>query len=149
MKKSYISDVKTKTRITRLTYNKNSKFYDFSELPVEFLFFKRWRRNLFKQIKDGNVLEVGIGTGKNLPYYPRVKNGVAVDLSEGMLKHAKELAVKKNIKLVQSDAQNLPFRDESFDIVISTYVFCSVPEPLHGLNEIRRVLKLNGELIML
>ena len=116
---------------------------------MEHSLFKRWRKNLLKQTREKNVLEVGVGTGKNLPYYPVVKNCVGIDLSEGMLKHAKKLAVKKNVKLVQADAQNLPFRDGYFDMVIATYVFCSVPNPVQGLNEIKRVLKPNGELLML
>ena len=141
--------LESETRKTREKYNKNSKFYNFFELPMEHSLFKRWRKNLLKQTREKNVLEVGVGTGKNLPYYPVVKNCVGIDLSEGMLKHAKKLAVKKNVKLVQADAQNLPFRDGYFDMVIATYVFCSVPNPVQGLNEIKRVLKPNGELLML
>lgn len=141
--------LESETRETREKYNKNSKLYNFFELPMEYSLFKRWRKRLLKQIREGNVLEVGVGTGKNLPYYPVVKNCVGIDLSEGMLNHAKKFAIKKNVKLVQADAQNLPFRDGYFDMVITTYVFCSVPNPEQGLNEIKRVLKPDGELLML
>ncbi|GGM36603.1 hypothetical protein GCM10011351_23390 [Paraliobacillus quinghaiensis] len=68
-----------------------------------------------------------------------------------MLAKAKEKAknLKTNFKLVEMDAQSLDFPDNSFDTVISTCVFCSVPDPVQGLQEIRRVLKPNGYLLML
>ncbi|MFZ0456048.1 MAG: class I SAM-dependent methyltransferase [Ignavibacteriaceae bacterium] len=121
----------------------------FFEIPMELFLYRRWRKRLFRQIKEGKVLEVGIGTGKNLPYYPFINNGIGIDLSEGMLKQARNSASKKNIVLLQADAQKLPFCDDTFNKVVATYVFCSVPDPVIGLSEIRRVLKPDGKLLML
>lgn len=97
------------------------------------------------------LLEVGVGTGKNLWYYPEGVEAVAVDISEKMLERAWRRAqkLKKPVELLPMDAQALAFPDESFDVVVATFVFCSVPDPVLGLREIRRVLKPHGRVILL
>lgn len=99
----------------------------------------------------GDVLEVGVGTGKNIQYYPDNINVTAIDFSEMMLEKAKEKEKKfnKKVKLVHMDAQNMEFPDNSFDCVFTTCVFCSVPDPLKGLKEIKRVCKCDGKIIMI
>ncbi len=77
---------------------------------------------------------------------------IGLDFSEGMLKKAKEKLDKlgnKNVVLKKGDVENLEFKDNTFDYVLTSCVFCSVPNPVKGLKEIRRVLKPNGRLIML
>jgi ubiquinone/menaquinone biosynthesis C-methylase UbiE len=134
----------------RKRYNRASRVYDIFERPMEIMSLKKWRIELMKELK-GDVLEVGVGTGKNLQYYPDGVNITAIDFSERMLEKAKEKAEKynKNIKLILMDAQEMKFTDNTFDIVVTTCVFCSVPDPIKGLKEMRRVCKPNGKIIMI
>ena len=132
-------------------YNRLAKFYDLHSKIAERIWFKRWRKRFIPPLK-GRILEVGIGTGKNLDFYGKGAKVIGIDFSEKMLQIAKEKLVKsgkKNILLKQMDAENLKFKDNSFDYVVTTCVFCSVPDPIKGLKEIRRVLKPTGKLIMI
>lgn len=99
----------------------------------------------------GDVLEVGVGTGKNIQYYPNNINVTAIDFSEKMLEKAREKSEKynKKVKLIRMDAQNMEFPDNKFDCVFTTCVFCSVPDPVKGLKEIKRVCKIDGKIIMI
>lgn len=137
---------------TRRRYNRISVLFDLIEFPMEILFFSRWRRRLFKMIDPKErLLEVGIGTGKNLGYYPPGIDAVAIDISEGMLrgaiKRARMLNLKVSLKLM--DAERLEFEDRRFDTVVATFVFCSVPDPIKGLRELKRVCKGQGRIILL
>jgi demethylmenaquinone methyltransferase/2-methoxy-6-polyprenyl-1,4-benzoquinol methylase len=136
------------TSFTRKKYNQNSKFYNLIEFPIEFLLYRHWRKKLFDKVKGPLVLEVGIGTGKNLKFYNNYR-AVGIDLSEGMLSKARSIAEEKGVNLIQMDAQNLAFFSNAFDTVITTFVFCSVPDPVKGLIEIKRVLKPNGQALFL
>lgn len=137
------------TAKVRQKYDNSSRHYDLMEFPMELLWFNRWRGKLFKMVKGPRVLEVGVGTGKNLRYYSNEYAVIGVDISEGMISKAKVPAEEKGIALVQMDAQKLAFRDHSFDAVVATFVFCSVPDPVKGLQEIRRVLKPGGQVLLL
>jgi len=116
---------------------------------MESLFFRRWRRRLFKMLIGKRILEVGIGTGKNIKYYPSAISAVGIDLSEGMMSKAKPIADERGIDLVQMDIEHLAFKANSFDTIVSTYVFCSVPNPIAGLKELKKVLKPNGQVLFL
>ncbi len=141
---------KEQTRFVRERYNRISRLYNVLEWPMEIAFYRRWRRKLFARLQGRRVLEIGIGTGKNLPFYRgRTLKAVGLDFSEGMLYHALPRARELGILLVQGDAQLLPFKDHQFDTVLATFVFCSVPDPVLGLSEIRRVLKPEGRLLLL
>ena len=98
-----------------------------------------------------SVLEVGVGTGKNFPYYPYGVKVVGIDLSPRMLARARRKALKldRSVDLREMDVQSLEFPDHCFDTVFATFVFCSVPDPLDGLRELRRVCKPNGRLLLL
>ncbi len=127
-------------------YNRIAVIYELMELPMELLAFSSWRRMLFGELAGHGaerVLEVGVGTGKNIPFYPRGMSFTALDVSERMLSRARKRAAGR-AALVLGDAERLPFRSSSFDACISTYVFCSVDDPLAGLRELRRVLKRGG-----
>ena len=98
------------------------------------------------------MLEVGVGTGKNVKYYPfGGGEKFAIDISEKMLSRARmeaeELGIKINFAVM--DVEKLNFEDNFFDYVVGTYVFCSVADPQKGLKEIHRILKPDGILFLL
>ena len=132
-------------------YNRLARVYDLFHKPVEKIWFGKWRKKYLAPL-TGKILEVGIGTGKNIDYYNKNAEVIGIDFSEKMLEKAKERLInsnKKNITLKQMDAENLKFKDNSFDYVVTTFVFCSIPNPVKALTEINRVLKPNGKLIMI
>lgn len=136
----------------RARYNRISVIYDLIELPMEILFFSRWRKRLFSLAEpNGRLLEVGVGTGKNLTYYPSGIDSTAIDISEGMLRGAIKRArrLNLNISLKLMDAEHLEFEDKRFDTVVATFVFCSVPDPVRGLKELKRVCKKGGKVFLL
>jgi ubiquinone/menaquinone biosynthesis C-methylase UbiE len=140
-----------KSKSTLEKYDKASKNYDRFELPAEKLLFSRIRKKAFRSI-HGKILEIGIGTGKNMPYYPAGAEVTGIDFSAGMLGKAEILLSKlnlQNVKLVKMDAQELKFADNSFDFVISSFVFCTVPDPMKGLSDAYRVLKPGGTAIFI
>jgi ubiquinone/menaquinone biosynthesis C-methylase UbiE len=134
----------------RKRYNRASRFYDILESPMERMSLGQRRIELMKELR-GDILEVGVGTGKNIQYYPDAAHITAIDFSEKMLEKAKVKAAKYNKKviLMQMDAQEMTFPDNTFDTVFTTCVYCSVPDPVKGLREIRRVCKPNGRIIMI
>lgn len=134
----------------RKRYDRISRVYDIFEQPMEVMSLKKWRLEITKDLK-GKVLEVGVGTGKNISYYPDNLNIAAIDFSDKMLMKAREKAEKlnKQVEFIQMDAQDMEFPDNTFDMVFTTCVFCSVPDPIKGLKEIRRVCKPNGKIIMI
>lgn len=109
-----------------------------------------WRRELLENL-EGEILEVGVGTGINLAYYPPDAHVTAIDFSPKMLAKAipKMKEARANITLMEMDAEQMSFPDNTFDTIVSTCVFCSVPDPVKGLQEIRRVVKREGKILML
>lgn len=135
----------------RRRYDRNAVIYDLMELPAERMRFKAWRNRLPGKIKGPRALEVGVGTGKNMPYYPPGVFVTAIDFSPRMLAKAKRRARRTGtaVDLQQMDIQQLDFADAVFDTVFATFVFCSVPNPVKGLSELRRVCKPGGKLLLL
>ena len=132
-------------------YNRYSYFYDLFDSLTENSLFKKWRREIITRLK-GKVLEIGVGTGKNLEYYNNEVQVTAIDFTPKMLGKARKKLHKlgkSNIELIEMDAQNMSFPDNTFDYVITTFVWCSVPAPVKGLKEARRVLKPDGQAIFL
>ncbi len=131
-------------------YNRISKVYDLLETPMESMFMSKWREELIEKIEGEIILEVGVGTGKNIIYYPENLDITGIDFSKNMLQKSRDkIKDKKNIKLIEMDAQDMKFDDNTFDTVVTSCVFCSVPDPIEGLKEMRRVCKNNGKIIML
>ena len=138
-------------RSTVEKYDRASRHYDKMEALVELLFFRRFRK-MAVSLVGGNTLEVGVGTGKNLPYYPPGAKVTAIDFSLGMIQKAekkKEQLFNSSARLTEMDVEQLSFFDNTFDSSISTFVFCTVPNPHRGLSEVYRVLKHGGTAIFL
>src|SRR6476646_10132465 len=104
-------------------------------------------------IKPGDrVLEVGVGTGINVDLYPADCAVTGIDLSSSMLEKARERVARRgvrNVRLLQMDAANLKFADDTFDIVYAPYVISVVPDPVAVTREMRRVCKPGGRIVIL
>lgn len=137
----------SETERTRSRYDRIARYYDRMEVFAERR-FAPWRRGLWDEVAGPSVLEVGVGTGKNIPYYPLGAEVTAIDLSPRMLAFARSRAAEQavSVDLREGDAEALPFLDGVFDDAVATFVFCSVPDPLRGLAELRRVLRPGGRL---
>ncbi|HEY9059552.1 MAG TPA: class I SAM-dependent methyltransferase [Pseudobacteroides sp.] len=135
---------------TRKRYNRIARFFKITESLMEKGKMSLWRKAVWNEA-NGKVLEVGVGTGKNIQYYPESVEVSAIDFSEKMLEFAREKAsiYGKKVDLRLMDVQALDFADETFDTIITTCVFCSVPDPIKGLKELKRVCKKDGQIIML
>jgi phosphatidylethanolamine/phosphatidyl-N-methylethanolamine N-methyltransferase len=138
------------TATTRARYDRLARFYDRMEGRAE-RWFAPWRAELWRRVRGPRVLEVGIGTGKNVPYYPVGLAVTAIDLSPRMLDQARERAARleMEVNLQEADAQALPYPNAKFDTVLATFVFCSVPDSMLALGEIRRVLIPGGQILLL
>jgi ubiquinone/menaquinone biosynthesis C-methylase UbiE len=120
--------------------------YDAMCAVLEATGLERWRQWLVEGAK-GRVLDVGCGTGRNLPRYTKDVFVVGVEPEEPSLHKARKRA--PGVPLVRASAEALPFREGAFDTVVSGLVFCSVPDAAKGLGEVKRVLKPSGALRML
>jgi ubiquinone/menaquinone biosynthesis C-methylase UbiE len=108
-------------------------------------------RKMLLSKATGKILEVACGTGQNLPLFARNSKITAVDLSPKMLELARANAIKHNldVNLALMDAENLEFADRSFDTVISTLSTCTFPNPVKALQEIKRVCRPDGLILLL
>jgi len=139
------------TQVTLKRYDRIAPFYDLMDKLAEGFRYHKWRELLWSKIEGSKILEVGVGTGKNFPYYPSGAEVVAIDFSEKMLARARSRAQRDGVRveLQHMDVQELQFGDDTFDTVADTFVFCSVPDPILGLREIGRVCKPGGKVVML
>lgn len=138
------------TETIRKRYDRLAAVFDLMESPMELAFGTETREKLLSGLR-GNILEIGVGTGKNLPFYGSGAEVTGLDFSPKMLAKAQQRTNQRGatIRLVQGDAQQMTFPDNIFDYVLATFVFCSVPDPIAGLKEAWRVLKPGGQLILL
>ncbi|TAK59876.1 MAG: class I SAM-dependent methyltransferase [Dehalococcoidia bacterium] len=139
------------TTTTRNRYDRAARFYDLHQSMMERLLMRRLRTRLWQMAPAaGAILEIGVGTGVNIPYYPPAARATAIDLSPNMLERATRRADRLHVQadLLEMDAQHLDFADATFDAVAATCVFCSVPDPVAGLREAWRVLKPGGQLLL-
>ncbi|MBI4400837.1 MAG: class I SAM-dependent methyltransferase [Nitrospirae bacterium] len=107
------------------------------------------KRRLFTKVQ-GRTLLVAVGTGNDLKYLPPDCKLIAIDISPRMIQRARINARRAggNIRLVLTDAERLGFADQAFDTVLTVCTFCSIPNPVQGLQELYRVLKPGGTLLM-
>lgn len=100
----------------------------------------------------GRILEVGVGTGISLPHYSRACRICGVDISEQMLRKARERVAEFGLNNVEGlwvmDAEHMSFPDDAFDVVVAQYVVTTAPNPEATLDEFARVLKPGGEIIL-
>ncbi len=131
-------------------YDSFARWYDLVEGVPDLLGVRKLRQSLVGRA-SGKVLEVAVGTGKNFPYYSRGCRIIAVDRSREMLNVARKRAAKLslNISLLQADAEVLPFRDNSFDAVVSSLTTCTFPNPVAALREMARVCLTSGKILLL
>ncbi|MDP3728921.1 MAG: methyltransferase domain-containing protein [bacterium] len=136
------------TKKTQRRYDRFARVYDLFELPLERLSFAKIRRKTLSPLK-GKVLEIGVGTGKNLPYYNWENiDYTGIDFSKKMLERAKRKNFPK-AKMIYMDAQNIDFKENNFDYIVTTFVLCSIPDPIKALKEMQRLIKKDGKVIMI
>ncbi|MCB0188585.1 MAG: class I SAM-dependent methyltransferase, partial [Caldilineaceae bacterium] len=109
----------------------------------------RWRQRLVSEL-TGDILEIGVGTGENLPHYRRATSVYAIEPDPTRAAQARAIAAQQAIPMVidVAPAEKLPYATEAFDVVVSSLVFCSVADQQAALGEIRRVLRPTGSLLM-
>ena len=110
--------------------------------------FEPYRRRAVSAAR-GRVLEIGVGSGLNLPLYESGIHVVGVDPSAKLLSMAREATADRvqSIELIEGSAESLPLPDHEFDTVVTTWTMCSIPNLPQALAEVRRVLKADGKLV--
>ncbi len=139
----------SETAVVRQRYDRSARRYDLMTWPMEVLAMDRYRARLISRITGSHVLEVGVGTGRNLPLYPDTVHVDAIDFSPRMLERAQRRPPRANVHLALMDVEQLQWPSGTFDTVVATCVFCSVPDPVKGLIEMRRVLRPGGQALFL
>lgn len=117
---------------------------------LDHVFAGPYRRQQFEKA-DGRVLDVACGTGRNFRYLRDGTDLVGIDISTEMLVHARDELdrLPLNGAVQQMDAQALEFPDDSFDTVISSFSTCTFPDPITALEEMQRVCKPSGQILLL
>lgn len=144
------TDRAAETERIRRIWEKEAHRYDRHIGFMERLFFGDGREWVCAQA-EGDVLEVAIGTGRNLPFYPEGVRLTGVDISPAMLGIARERAgeLGREVELREADAQDLPFPGGSFDTVVCTLSLCNIPDDWGAVAEMKRVLRPGGRLLLL
>ena len=110
-----------------------------------------YQRKKVVPLAEGKILEVGIGSGLNLPFYEKskIEEIWGIDPSEELNVMAKKVAIEEgmNVNFITSSAEDIPFPSDYFDTVLITYTMCTIPSVLKANKEIRRVLKRSGKMI--
>lgn len=133
-------------------YRAIARFYDLLELPFEHLRYRPLRRRLFAGV-GGAVLDAGVGTGRNMPYYPAEAEVTAIDSSPAMLARARARAerLKRAVVLSEADVRATGLPDDRFDFVVATFLFCvlAAADQEPALRELARITRPGGEIRLL
>ena len=133
-------------------YTRIARFYDLLDLPFEYLRYRPLRRMLFQGVR-GAVLDAGVGTGRNMAFYPGDGEVVGIDLSPRMLARAarRRASLGVAVELREMDVRATGFADGRFDFVIATFLFCvlDAEDQLPALRELCRICKPGGEIRLL
>lgn len=134
----------------RRVWDKQATHYDRQIGWWERRFFGEDNRSWACNRAVGEVLEVAVGTGLNLPLYEPSQSVVGIDISPAMLEIARQRALDagREVELREGDAQDLPFVDGSFDSVVCTFSLCNIPDTDRALAEMNRVLREDGSLVL-
>ncbi len=140
----------TQTEAVKARYDRIAPVYDLMDGLMERR-FRKWRPRAWSLVQGTHILEVGVGTGRNIPYHPEGLQITGIDFSDKMLARARDRlnGSGQSVDLRQMDAQAMDFPDGSFEGAIATCVFCSVPDPVLGLREVKRVVKPGSRVILL
>ncbi|MEU4422174.1 methyltransferase domain-containing protein [Actinoplanes sp. NPDC024001] len=143
-------DASERTAKARRVWDRSAPSYDRQIAFLERHWFTGGREWLGARAA-GRILDVGVGTGRNLPHYPAGASITGLDLSPEMLAHARRRAagLHRDADLREGDAQRMPFADESFDTVVCALSLCAIPNPRAAIAEMRRVLVPGGRLLLL
>lgn len=150
MAKPAMSALEPPSKRIQQIYDRIARRFDLMVAPLEILVLRAERRRLLGRAR-GRVLEVALGTGRNLPHYPPGCQIVGAELSHGMLRQARQRVKKlgNDAALLQMDAEHLAFRDGTFDTVVCTLSLCTIPRPGQALAEMRRVCRPGGVILLL
>jgi ubiquinone/menaquinone biosynthesis C-methylase UbiE len=133
-------------------YQRIARLYDLLDSPFEHGRYRHLRPLLFRDF-SGRILDAGVGTGRNIPYYPASAEVVGIDLSPAMLARAEQrrMAAGAKVDLRQMDVTKLAFETGSFDAAAASFLFCVLPEDLQepALLELARVVKKGGPIRLL
>jgi ubiquinone/menaquinone biosynthesis C-methylase UbiE len=128
-------------------YQRIAWAYDLLDLPFEYGRYRKIRPQMFHGL-SGRILDAGVGTGRNFPFYPPGSDVVGIDLSPAMLARAERRrgAAATSVVLRQMDVTRLDFPDHSFDAAVATFLFCVLADDVQvtALRELRRVVKPGG-----
>jgi ubiquinone/menaquinone biosynthesis C-methylase UbiE len=133
-------------------YQRIAPVYDLLDLPFEYGRYRRIRRLLFQGL-SGRLLDAGVGTGRNFPFYPPGSQVVGIDISSAMLARAepRRKSAAAEVELRQMDVTRLDIPGRTFDAAVATFLFCVLPEELQvpALKELGRVVKPGGPVRLL
>lgn len=133
-------------------YDRVAALYDLLDLPFEYGRYRAIRRQLFAGV-SGSVLDAGVGTGRNMPFYPPGAEVIGIDLSAQMLARARRRQTSLGVRteLKQGDIRATRFANARFDYIVATFLFCVLSEEdqLPALRELKRICRPHGEIRLL
>jgi ubiquinone/menaquinone biosynthesis C-methylase UbiE len=136
----------------RRRYERIASLYDLLDAPFEYGRYRGLRSLLFQGL-SGRILDAGVGTGRNMRFYPPGSEVIGVDLSPAMLRRAerRRRLSPANVTLMEMNVAHLEFSDASFDAAVASFLFCVLPDELQlaALLELGRIVKPNGTIRLL